>query len=362
MRGPGGDDTEQPPNRTDARTDRDRQRLRAVVRYRVSDGEAVLTGVSPAFEEVFGAPAPDGEKRVATLLSDVDGGAAALETALDGGTGRVETDGRTFDVECLPDAVGRPGGRRDAGGDRAHDEQSDRDEQPATGALLFVDVTDYERRVTSLNEEVERLRTFTHALAHDLRNPLELAEVRVETARETGDLDHLEPVAEAHERIERLIDDVLDMARDGDELTDPEAVDLGSLVRETWDGVEHGDATLAVDGPLPTVEGSPRRLRRLFENLFRNAVEHAGPAPAIRVTRTEAGFAVCDDGPGIPPDEREDALSAGYTTRTEGTGLGLPIVARVAGAHGWSVEVETSDAGGARVHVVGAGRPAAGDR
>ena len=224
------------------------------------------------------------------------------------------------------------------------------------------DVSERKARERRLEATNERLDEFAAVVSHDIRNPLQIARARLELAREETDSEHLAEVVDAHDRMEALIEDVLSLARGERRVSRTEPVVLADVVAACWDAVPTADATLAVDGPLPTVEGSPRRLRRLFENLFRNAVEHAGPAPAIRVTRTEAGFAVCDDGPGIPPDEREDALSAGYTTRTEGTGLGLPIVARVAGAHGWSVEVETSDAGGARVHVVGAGRPAAGDR
>jgi len=338
------------------------QRVHGVVRFAPVDGGYVVTDVSPAFEAVFGGDGPLQGRRVADLLSAIDGGAAALETALDGEKGRIELDGRTLDVECVgAAAVGRVRGDHDGPDEDDHPDEDDRpdedgrsDEDRPTSALLFVDVTDYERQVATLEAEIERLRTFTHALAHDLRNPLELANVRLEAAEETGDLGHLEQVAAAHDRIERLIDDVLSMARNGDDLTDPESVALGPLVRDAWNDVEHGEATLTVDGPLPTVEGDPRRLHRLFENLFRNAVEHAGSDPAVRVARTDEGVAVDDDGPGIPEDQREDALSVGYSTQTEGTGLGLPIVSRVADAHGWSVELGSSEAGGARIHLVGA--------
>jgi signal transduction histidine kinase len=63
------------------------------------------------------------------------------------------------------------------------------------------------------------------------------------------------------------------------------------------------------------------------------------------------GFAVEDDGPGIPPAEREQVFDRGFSTATDGTGFGLAIVRRVAAAHGWSVAVEESAAGGARFEV-----------
>ncbi len=106
----------------------------------------------------------------------------------------------------------------------------------------------------------------------------------------------------------------------------------------------------------------------MFENVFRNAVEHAGEAPRVLVTDTAAsdaaaapdstadrdatddagGFAIEDDGPGVPEDERGAVFRVGYSGR-DGTGLGLGIVARVAEAHGWSVRIEDGDRlGGAR--------------
>jgi signal transduction histidine kinase len=99
-------------------------------------------------------------------------------------------------------------------------------------------------------------------------------------------------------------------------------------------------------------------LRRLFENLFENAVEHAGEAVTVRVTPITtadegAGFAVVDDGPGIPPAAR-DRVFEPRETLDGGTGLGLAVVARVVEAHGWQVRVtDASDGGGARFEVTG---------
>lgn len=65
------------------------------------------------------------------------------------------------------------------------------------------------------------------------------------------------------------------------------------------------------------------------------------------------GFYVSDDGPGIPEGDRESVFEAGYTTRKEGTGFGLAIVAEVVTAHGWKIQVTESDAGGARFEIFG---------
>jgi len=93
----------------------------------------------------------------------------------------------------------------------------------------------------------------------------------------------------------------------------------------------------------------PREIRRrLFENLFRNAVEH-GDGPVVTVGRldnSECGFYVADDGPGIPSEERENVFEPGYSSHEHGTGLGLSIVKRIAECHDWTVEAKNGCAGG----------------
>jgi signal transduction histidine kinase len=81
-----------------------------------------------------------------------------------------------------------------------------------------------------------------------------------------------------------------------------------------------------------------------------DAVEHGDDAGSVtvRVHDTPDGIAVADDGPGIPPEEREGVFGPGYTTAHAGTGFGLAIVREIANAHGWSASVEESDDGGAR--------------
>jgi signal transduction histidine kinase len=147
-----------------------------------------------------------------------------------------------------------------------------------------------------------------------------------------------------------LIDDLLTLARQGRGLGDTEPVDLETLARTCWQAFDTGDLVV-VDGL--TVEADRSRLRELLENLLRNAVEHAGPDPTVRIgalgsPEDPTGFYVADDGPGIPPDDREQVFEHGYSTDEEGTGFGLAIVRAVADAHGWEVRVTDGEDGGAR--------------
>jgi signal transduction histidine kinase len=115
--------------------------------------------------------------------------------------------------------------------------------------------------------------------------------------------------------------------------------------------VDHKNAVLVVDDDL-TFAVDPDRLQQLFENLFRNAIEHGGDDVTIRVGAIENnGFYVEDDGPGIPEEKREDVFDSGFTTNRDGTGFGLAIVKEIVEAHGWTVSVADSDEGGARFEV-----------
>jgi len=217
---------------------------------------------------------------------------------------------------------------------------------------LHRDIASSQRERSDLARENDRLEAFAGVVSHDLRNPLNVAQGRVELAREEYECDHLEAAQHAHERMETLIEDLLMLARYGEAVTDPESVALAEVVECCWTNVPTENATLVVD-----VEGSikadPNRLQQLLENLFRNAIEHGGDDVTVRVGDLTSGFYVEDDGPGIPADARDDVFTAGYSTSHDGAGFGLNIVQEIVEAHGWAVSVTAGTEGGARFEITG---------
>jgi signal transduction histidine kinase len=200
----------------------------------------------------------------------------------------------------------------------------------------------------------EQLEQFADFVAHDLRNPLNVASGRLALARQTHESEHLDAVATAHERMETMVERTLTLARSGRIIGDTESVDLATVAEGCWESITTADATLRID-TSETVEADPDRLRHLFENLFRNATEHAGRSATVTVGDLGDGFYVEDDGPGIPEADREDVFDATFSTGDDGAGLGLNIVEQVAEAHGWRIRVTEGTEGGARFEVCDVG-------
>ncbi|GAA0527154.1 hypothetical protein GCM10008992_29680 [Halorubrum aquaticum] len=244
-------------------------------------------------------------------------------------------------------------------------------------------------RQRRLEQQRERLEEFASVVSHDLRNPLSVAVGNLELARDfDGDEanERIDRVHDALDRMDELISDLLSLAREGRSVEATAETDLRAVVDRAWATIGRtANAELVVEEPLPRVECDRNRLRQALENLFRNAIEHGSDgeidedatpvgddadrpddATADRrvgsdgvrvfVGRTDDGFYVADDGPGIPEDDREDVFEPGHTTAEEGTGFGLAIVERIAEAHGWSVSVAESRAGGARFEFAGVER------
>ena len=213
-------------------------------------------------------------------------------------------------------------------------------------------------RSKELERQNERLEEFASVVSHDLRNPLNVAQGRVGLAREERDSDHLDAAAQAHDRMESLISDLLALAREGRRVRETAPVSLAAVAEACWLNVDTASATLSVGADL-TLVADESRLRQLLENLFRNSVEHGGADVEVVIGPLDDGdgFYVADDGPGIPAERRDEVFDAGVSTTRTGTGFGLRIVEQVADAHGWAVTVADRDAEsgatGARFEVSG---------
>jgi PAS domain S-box-containing protein len=259
------------------------------------------------------------------------------------------------------------------------------DDGTVTGVIgVAVDITERRRQADRLRRQNERLAEFAGVVSHDLQNPLNVAEGRIELARQEYDSDHLDDAASALDRMDELIRDLLQLAREGERVNDVQPVALATTIERCWDNVATGDAKLVVETDR-TIRADAGRLQHLLENLVKNAVEHrstgsqpqsddavehgsTGSQPqsddavehgatnadvTVTVGTLDDGFYVADDGPGIPNSERAAVFESGYSTTPDGTGFGLAIVEEVVEAHGWSIRATESETGGARFEITG---------
>jgi PAS domain S-box-containing protein len=214
------------------------------------------------------------------------------------------------------------------------------------------DITDRKAREEELVRKNERLEEFSSVVSHDLRNPLQVAQGRLELLDDEVDSEHVDELRGALDRMGSLIDDLLTIAREGEDAMEFEPVAIESVAREAWATVETDTASLVVDAE-GELEADRDQLRQLFENLFGNAVEYAGPDCTVTVGELPDGFSVADDGPGVPDDERDQVFEPGYSTGSAGTGFGLNIVRSVVEAHDWRITLSEGDDGGARFEITG---------
>ena len=150
--------------------------------------------------------------------------------------------------------------------------------------------------------------------------------------------------------MQNLIDELLRIAR-GEDLA-LSKVSLEAYAEDAWETISSEGMTLEVEQDAQ-FKAHRSQLRRLFENLFWNSLEH-GEANTVHVGVIDgAGFYVEDDGGGIDPGEREKIFETGYSSIEGNPGYGLHIVEGIADLHDWTITVSEGRDGGARFEIKG---------
>ncbi|MFB6091559.1 MAG: PAS domain S-box protein [Haloquadratum sp.] len=304
----------------------------------IADSDGTIEYVNPAFEEMTGYDSEEAIGQTPAILKsgehDREFYQDLWETILEGEvwTGEIvneRKDGERYVIDQTISPL--------------------TDDGDVTGFVAINrDITELKEQRRELERQNERLEKFGHTVAHDLRNPLNVIEGYLDVARLEDD------PKEAHDEIQRsvdrmteLIEELLALAEQGKSVLDPEPASLEAVARSAWEHVDTREMELRVSDDADLLMDDSR-VEQLFENLFRNAREHAGEGVTVRVGRIDDGFYLEDDGPGIPEEDRDSVLDSGFTTSEDGTGFGLAIVCQIADAHNWTVDVTEGTTGGAR--------------
>lgn len=215
---------------------------------------------------------------------------------------------------------------------------------------------------------------FVGMAAHDLRNPLAsirgLSEFLRDDSLAPAQRELVELIHEASQSMLDLVNELLDVAtiEAGELRIEPQPCDFGDLVRGCAFLQNIQAAKKRSRIVLPDTTGAPTafvdaaKMRQVIDNLLSNAIKYSPPGSEISVVyRTDpgtAGFAVRDQGPGIPANERDrlfrdfGRLSAKPTGGESSTGLGLAICRKIVEAHRGSISAENLPGGGCEFSVV----------
>jgi two-component system sensor histidine kinase HydH len=210
-------------------------------------------------------------------------------------------------------------------------------------------------------ERIAAVAQLSGALAHELRNPLHIIRATAETAASRSpDVEDLaEDIKEEVDRVNRLITELLNYSRPSD--IQRQQVDLGELLEDvkqrmcrgqcSLDPATCGRCSIVADPTLPPIDADPILLEQAVMNLFANARDVSPEDAKIEMAArrgepNEVIVTVADRGPGIRAEDRRQVFEPFFTRKEHGTGLGLPVVQRVADLHEGAIVLDEREGGG----------------
>ena len=223
-----------------------------------------------------------------------------------------------------------------------------------------------EQLIADLESQNAELERFTYTVSHDLKSPLitirgflgllEQDALSGQTERMKSDMQR---IVAATQKMQRLLNELLELSRIGRMMNAPEDVSFESIVREALAAVDGrltaSRATVDIAPDLPVVHGDCARLVEAVQNLLDNAAKFMGDQAAPRIIIGQRGadrdgkpiLFVADNGSGIAPDYQHKVfgLFEKLDPRSEGTGIGLALVKRIIEVHGGRIWIESDGAG-----------------
>lgn len=201
-----------------------------------------------------------------------------------------------------------------------------------------------------IERQIEQRTLMLSGVSHDLRTPLTRLRLGLSMLEESPEVKEMERDVD---EMGRLVDAFLDFAREGAAQGEPETMVICPFVQGVVEDAQRSGLTVTLTSCEDTEEATfrPDALRRALENLIGNANRYGSRAEvSVSIAKTGWRIAVHDDGPGIPPERREEAMRpftrldpARNQDRGQGVGLGLSIAADILRSHGGSLKLGHSE-------------------
>jgi signal transduction histidine kinase len=214
-------------------------------------------------------------------------------------------------------------------------------------------------RASELNSHLKEMNLAAAGLAHETRNPLNIirgmAQMLSKQPDATDDLrDKTRTIVDETDKVTAQLTEFINYSRPREVRRSNVALKpaVAEVVRTLAHDIEEKKLRVETNGDSLTIEADEQLLRQVLFNLLLNAVQANGEGGQIKFSAqrngaNEAFLEVRDDGPGVPPENREEIFKPYFTTHQKGTGLGLAVVQQIVLAHGWEIHCLANEPKGA---------------
>jgi signal transduction histidine kinase len=210
-------------------------------------------------------------------------------------------------------------------------------------------------RASQLTSHLKEMNLAAAGLAHETRNPLNiirgLAQMITKQPDAPGEIrDKSRAIVEEADKVTAQLNEFINYSRPRE--LRRVALSLPAAIHEVIQALGHDldekKVRLEITGDPMTIEADEQLLRQALFNLVFNAIQAVPVGGEVRIVTSRQGtLEVRDNGPGVPPERRQEIFKPYFTTRPEGAGLGLAIVQQIVLAHGWEIKCVPNEPNGA---------------
>ena len=214
-------------------------------------------------------------------------------------------------------------------------------------------------RASELNSHLREMNLAAAGLAHETRNPLNIIRGMAQMiSKQTGTPPEIREksraIVDETDKVTAQLNEFINYSRPREVRRSKIALNsaVNEVVRTLTHDIEEKKLHVATGGEPIAIEADDQLLRQVLFNLLLNAIQAVDTGGQIQiqarhVSAAEASLEIRDDGPGVPPERRQEIFKPYFTTNQKGTGLGLAVVQQIVLAHGWEIECLANEPKGA---------------